>query len=113
MEAKPASSSTQQGVTSMQKTAYRARKGLCVLAALPLVFAMASATAAGPSDLSPAVRQAMQSDLGMNNAQLAQYLQVECLSLLESTPFEQAPGPRYARRWHPPKAPSSEEHRAR
>jgi len=91
----------------MQKTAYRARKGLCVLAALPLVFAMASASAAGPSDLSPAVRQAMQSDLGMNNAQLAQYLKVERLSLIESTRFEQAQGPRYAGSWIERKADGS------
>ena len=69
----------------MQQSTNRARTGLCVLAALPLVFAMASASAAGPSDMSPAVRQALQRDLGMSNAQLAQYLKVERLAAVEVT----------------------------
>ena len=83
----------------MQQSANRARIGLCVLAALPLVFAMASASAAGPSDMSPAVRQALQRDLGMSNAQLAQYLKVERLASVEPARFAKAQGPRFAGSW--------------
>ena len=64
----------------MHKFASRAKHGLCVLSALPLIFAMATASAAGPSDLSPAVRAAMQRDLGLSSAQLSQYLKIERLA---------------------------------
>src|SRR5690606_70530 len=103
-EATPAPSSTLQGVTSMHNMSSRARKGLCVLAALPLAFAMASASAAGPSDMAPSVRAAMQRDPGLSNAQLAQYLKTERLAALEQTRLATALGPRFAGSWSERKA---------
>ena len=83
----------------MHNMSSRARKGLCVLAALPLAFAMASASAAVPSDMAPSVRAAMQRDLGLSNAQLAQYLKTERLAALEQTRLAKALGPRFAGSW--------------
>ena len=83
----------------MHKFASRAKHGLCVLSALPLVFAMATASAAGPSDLSPAVRAAMQRDLGLSSAQLSQYLKIERLAETQQQRLAKAQGPRFAGSW--------------
>jgi len=107
MEQTPAPSSTLQGVNPMQKFASRAKRGLCVLAALPFAFAMASAAAAGPSDLSPAVRAAMQRDLGLTPAQLSQYLKVERLAETQQPRLAKAQGARFAGSWIERKADGS------
>ena len=83
----------------MHKFASRAKHGLCVLSALPLIFAMATASAAGPSDLSPAVRAAMQRDLGLSSAQLSQYLRIERLAETQQQRLAKAQGPRFAGSW--------------
>ena len=58
----------------MRKSSSWAKRGLLSLSTFPLAFAMA-ASAAGPADnLSPTLRAAMQRDLGLTSAQLAQYL---------------------------------------
>jgi streptogrisin C len=82
----------------MHKFASRAKHGLCVLAALPIVFAM-SASAAGQSDLSPALRTAMQRDLGLTSAQLSQYLQIERLATLQQKQAATAQGSRFGGSW--------------
>jgi hypothetical protein len=58
----------------MRKIAPRARYGLYAFSIVPLFVAMSAAAAAGQSDVSPALRAAMQRDLGLNQAQLSQYL---------------------------------------
>ena len=83
----------------MRKFASRAKRGLSLLAPLPLVFAMASASAAGPSDVSPAVRAAMQRDLGLTSAQLSQYLKVERQAALQEKQLAKAQGARFAGSW--------------
>jgi streptogrisin C len=83
----------------MRKFASRAKRGLFVLSPIPLFVAMAAA-AAGPSDqLSPAVRFAMQRDLGLTSAQLAQYLKVERLATLQEKQLAKAQGRTYAGSW--------------
>jgi streptogrisin C len=83
----------------MRKFATWAKRGLYVLSPLPLFVAMA-ASAAGPSDqVSPAVRAAMQRDLGLTSAQLAQYLKVERLATLQEKQLAKAQGANFAGSW--------------
>jgi streptogrisin C len=82
----------------MHKFASRAKRGLYVLAALPIVFAM-SASAAGQSDLSPALRTAMQRDLGLTPAQMSQYLQIERLATMQQKKAAKAQGSRFGGSW--------------
>src|SRR6476659_10117090 len=83
----------------MRKFASWAKRGLFVLSPLPLVLAMA-ASAAGPSDsLSASVRTAMQHDLGMTSAQLAQYLKIERLATLQEKQLAKAQGRNFAGSW--------------
>ena len=83
----------------MRNFASWAKRGLYVLSPLPLFVAM-TATAAGPSDsMSAAVRAAMQRDLGLNSAQLAQYLKVERLQTLQEKQLAKAQGASYAGSW--------------
>ena len=82
----------------MRKFASRAKRGLFLLAPLPLAFAMA-ASAAGPSDVSPSVRAAMQRDLGLTSAQLSQYLKIERMAALQEQQLAKAQGARFAGSW--------------
>lgn len=82
----------------MRKFSSLAKRGLYVLSSLPLVLAM-SAHAAAPSDVSPSVRAAMQRDLGLSTAQLAQYLKVERLSALQQEQLAKAQGRSYGGSW--------------
>jgi len=83
----------------MQKFASWAKRGLFVLAPLPLVFAI-TASAIGPADnLSPTLRAAMQRDLGLTTAQLAQYLKIERLAELQSKQLATAQGRQFAGSW--------------
>ena len=82
----------------MRKFASRAKRGLYVLSALPLAFAMA-AHAAGPADVSPTLRAAMQRDLGMTPAQLSQYLNIERLATLQQDRLARAQGASFAGSW--------------
>jgi streptogrisin C len=83
----------------MRKFASWAKRGLLVLAPLPLVFAM-TATAVGPADnMSPTLRAAMQRDLGLTSAQLSQYLKIERLAELQSKQLATGQGRKFAGSW--------------
>lgn len=83
----------------MRKFASWAKRGLFVLAPLPLVFAI-TASAVGPADnMSPTLRAAMQRDLGLTSAQLAQYLKIERLAELQSKQLATAQGRQFAGSW--------------
>ena len=83
----------------MRKFASWAKRGLLILSPLPLVVAMA-ASAAGQSDnVSPAVRAAMQRDLGLTSAQLSQYLKIERLAALQEKQLAKAQGSNFAGSW--------------
>ena len=83
----------------MPKFASWAKRGLFVLAPLPLVFAM-TASAVGPADnMSPTLRAAMQRDLGLSSAQLAQYLKIERLAELQSKQLATGQGRQFAGSW--------------
>ncbi len=83
----------------MQKFASWAKRGLFVLAPLPLVFAI-TASAVGPADnMSPTLRAAMQRDLGLTSAQLSQYLKIERLAELQSKQLATAQGRQFAGSW--------------
>ncbi|HZV22480.1 MAG TPA: S1 family peptidase [Luteimonas sp.] len=59
-----------------------------------------AASAAAPSDsLSPALRAAMQRDLGLTSAQLSQYLKIERLAALQEKQLAKAQGRSYAGSW--------------
>jgi streptogrisin C len=59
-----------------------------------------AASAAGPADqVSPAVRAAMQRDLGLTSAQLAQYLKIERLATQQQEQLAKAQGAHYAGSW--------------
>jgi hypothetical protein len=76
-----------------------ARRGLLALSTFPLAFAMA-ASAAGPADqMSPTLRAAMQRDLGLTSAQLAQYLKIERLAALYQNKLAAAQGRNFAGSW--------------
>ena len=73
-------------------------KRLLVLTPLALLIYLAASAA--PGDLpSPAIRAAMQRDLGMTSAQLSQYLQVERIAGTQSAAFAKAQGSRFAGSW--------------
>lgn len=77
----------------------RATRGLLVSAPLALCFAM-SAAAAGPADdVSPAVRQALQRDLGLTPSQVSQYLKIERLAAKQQKTLAAAQGRYYAGSW--------------
>lgn len=83
----------------MSKFASWAKHGLYVLSPLTLALAMA-ASAAGPSDRLPAsVREAMQRDLGLSSAQLAQYMKIERLATLQEKQLAKAQGRSFAGSW--------------
>ena len=83
----------------MRKFASWAKRGLFVLAPIPLVFAI-TASAVGPADnMSPTLRAAMQRDLGLTSAQLSQYLKVERLAELQSKQLATGQGRQFAGSW--------------
>jgi streptogrisin C len=87
------------GDPQMRKFSSWAKRGLFVLAPLPMLFAMA-ASAAGPADnLSPTLRAAMQRDLGLTSAQLSQYLKIERLAGQYQTQLAKAQGRNFAGSW--------------
>lgn len=81
----------------MRKLASWAKRGLYVLSPLPLVLAMAASAA--PSDMSPALRAAMQRDLGLTSAQLSQYLKIERLAVQQEKLLARAQGRNFAGSW--------------
>ena len=82
----------------MRKFASWARRGLIVLSPLSLAMAM-TASAAGADTVSPALREAMQRDLGLSPAQLNQYLKVERLAAQQERQLARAQGRNYAGSW--------------
>jgi hypothetical protein len=83
----------------MRKFISWAKRGLIVLSPLSLAIAM-TASAAGPSDtMSPSLRAAMQSDLGLTSAQLSQYLKIERLAALQEKQLAKAQGRNFAGSW--------------
>lgn len=83
----------------MQQLASWAKRGLFVLS--PLAMAMSMAATAGPSDnaVSPAVRDALQRDLGLVPAQVSQYLKAERLAAREASALAAAEGGDFAGQW--------------
>jgi streptogrisin C len=83
----------------MRKFATRARHGLYAFSLVPLFVAMAASAATAPSDVSPAVRAAMQRDLGLTSAQLSQYLDVERLATVQEKQLARAQGAKFGGSW--------------
>lgn len=84
----------------MRKFASRAKRGLLVFS--PIALAVAMVAAAAPSSdraVSPAIRVAMQRDLGLSSAQLAQYFKIERLASLQEKQLAKAQGRNYAGSW--------------
>jgi streptogrisin C len=81
----------------MRKFDSRAKRGLLVFS--PLALALSMAASAAPSDVSPALRVAMQRDLGLTSQQVAQYLKVEHLAATQQKPLAQALGRTFGGSW--------------
>jgi streptogrisin C len=81
----------------MSKLASWAKRGLFILS--PLVVAMAAASAANAGNLPASVRDAMQRDLGLNSAQLSQYLKIERLATLQEKNLARSQGSNYGGSW--------------
>ena len=84
----------------MRKIGTWAKRGLFVVSPLVLLLSM-SVSAAGPTDrgVSPKVREAMQRDLGLSPAQLAQYLKVERLATGQQEMLAKSGDDRFAGSW--------------
>ncbi|WP_242166081.1 S1 family peptidase [Lysobacter sp. M15] len=85
----------------MRKFVSRAKRGLLVLSPIALAVAMVAAAAPASSgqEVSPALRAAMQRDLGLSSAQLSQYLRTERLAALQEKKLAAAQGRNYAGSW--------------
>jgi streptogrisin C len=85
----------------MRKFASRAKRGLLVASPLALVVAMVAAAAPASSNagVAPAIRAAMQRDLGLSSAQLSQYLKVERLAELQQKQLARSQGRNFAGSW--------------
>lgn len=87
----------------MRKFVSRAKRGLLMLS--PIAFAVAMVASAAPSlpssdgGIAPAIRAAMQRDLGLSSAQLSQYLKIERLAALQEKQLAKAEGRSYAGTW--------------
>lgn len=87
----------------MRKFVSRAKRGLLMLS--PIAFAVAMVASAAPSPpssdggIAPAIRAAMQRDLGLSSAQLSQYLKIERLAALQEKQLAKAEGRSYAGTW--------------
>ena len=82
----------------MRKSDSRAKRGLLLLSPLALALSMA-ASAAPSSDVSPALRVAMQRDLGLTSQQVDQYLKVERLATTQEKQLAQAQGRNFGGSW--------------
>jgi len=85
----------------MRKFASRAKRGLFVLSPIALAVAMVAAAAPASSDrgIAPAIRVAMQRDLGLSPAQLSQYFKVERLATLQEKQLAKTQGRNFAGSW--------------
>lgn len=83
----------------MRKFVTWARRGLFVLSPLALLLAMSASAAPGEREVSPAMRAAMQRDLGFSPDQLSQYLRAERLAEREGRALAKAQGDRFAGSW--------------
>lgn len=83
----------------MRKFATWARRGLLAVSPLALLLAMSASAAPGERPVSPAVRDALQRDLGLAGAQLDQYLRIERLAERQGNTLARAQGNRYAGSW--------------
>jgi streptogrisin C len=85
----------------MRKFVSRAKRGLLVLS--PIAIAVAMVAAAAPSSstntVAPALRAAMQRDLGLTSAQLSQYLKIERLTAMQEKNLAKAQGRQFAGSW--------------
>jgi streptogrisin C len=90
----------------MHKFASWAKRGLFVLSPLSLAVAMA-ASAAPSGQLAAPIRAAMQRDLGMTTAQLAQYLKTEQLAATQEQRLARMQGRKFAGSWIERKADGS------
>ncbi len=82
----------------MRKFATWAKCGLLTLS--PLALALSMSASAAPGDLpSPALRAAMQRDLGMTAGQLNQYLAIERLATTKRSALAREQGRNYAGSW--------------
>ncbi|MGN6513925.1 MAG: S1 family peptidase [Lysobacteraceae bacterium] len=83
----------------MRKKSSWTKRGLTLVSPIPLIFAMAAASAAPGDTVPAALRAAMQRDLGLNQAQLSQYLKIERLANLQEKQLARAQGAQYAGSW--------------
>ena len=86
----------------MRKFASRAKRGLLVASPIALAVAMVAAAAAPAApdvNMAPALRTAMQRDLGLSPAQLSQYLRIERLAATQQKQLARAQGRNFAGSW--------------
>jgi streptogrisin C len=81
----------------MRKFDSRAKRGLLVFS--PLALALSMAASAAPANVSPALRAAMQRDLGLTSQQVDQYLKVERLAMTQEKQLAQAQGRNFGGSW--------------
>lgn len=79
----------------MRKTVRRAKRGLFVLSPLALLISVAASAA----PLAPAARDAMKRDLGMTDAQVSQYLEIERVAEQQGHQFAKTQGAGFAGSW--------------
>ena len=65
----------------------------------PLFVSMVASAAGAPDDVSPAVRSALQRDLGLTGSQLAQYLKIEHLASMEQKRLADEQGSNFGGSW--------------
>ena len=84
----------------MRKLASFTKHSMLVLSPIALAVAMAaSAAPAADQVVAPALRQAMQRDLGLSAAQLSQYLKIERLAAMQQGNLAKAQGRQFAGSW--------------
>ncbi len=76
-----------------------AKRGLIKLAPATLLVAMAASAAEPIDEMSSTLRNAMQRDLGLTTAQLAQYLRVERVAELQQERLAAEQGRHFAGSW--------------
>jgi streptogrisin C len=85
----------------MRKFVSRAKRSLLVLSPIAVAVAMVATAAPSPSanGVAPAIRAAMQRDLGLTSAQLSQYLKIERLTAMQEKNLAKAQGRQFAGSW--------------
>ena len=85
----------------MRKFISRAQRALLVLSPIAVAVAMVASAAptATSNGMAPAIKIAMQRDLGLSSAQLSQYLTIERLTVLQQKNFASAQGGHFAGSW--------------